>query len=145
MPHECLTPFPNQVVITRSLGHIIHNMSSTAIEMEAYRPPESSSGTITSWIPLVTPYSMFVDGCSSSFWANTERPTIVGWDPGFGISVDTNMRCMPEAVTAWWDQDRLGPNSETIVSIGPLTCPEPFTQVHTWDRVSSTIIACCPS
>lgn len=145
MPPELLPRLPNQITITCSLAHITHSMSSTAVEMSAYRPPESRSGTITSWIPLVTPYSMFPDGCSSAFWANDRGVSIVGWDPGYGISVDKNMRCMPEAVTAWWDQDRLGPNSETVVSIGPLTCPEPFTQVHTsFIDASSTSIACCP-
>lgn len=93
----------------------------------------------------MTPYSMFADGCSSAFWGHAEGPTIVGWDPGYGISVDRNLRCVPEAVTAWWDQDRLGPNSETVTSIGPLTCPEPFKQVATLEDGSSTKIACCPS
>lgn len=135
---------PHSAIITRSLDDIINSMSSTALEMEAYRPPESRSGTITSWIPLVTPYSMFADGCPSAFLGQADGDSIIGWDPAYGISIDKNMRCMPEAVTAWWDQDRLGPNSETVTSIGPLICPEPFKQVHTLGDASSTKVACCP-
>lgn len=71
--------------------------------------------------------------------------SIVGWDPGYGISVQ-DLRCVPEAVTTWWDQDRLGPNSETVVSIGPLSCPEPYKTFATLrEDSSSTQVACCPS
>ncbi|KAG6366697.1 hypothetical protein INS49_000876 [Diaporthe citri] len=88
---------------------------------------------------------MFADGCTSAFWKWTDGLPIVGWDPGYGISIDTNLRCMPEAATAWWDQDWLGPNSETVTSLGPLTCPEPFKQVTTsFADASSTSVACCP-
>lgn len=142
--HQLLPLEPHSAIITRSLDHIINSMSSTALEMEAYRPPESRSGTITSWIPLVTPYSMFPDGCTSAFWQWTDDVPIVGWDPGYGISVDANLRCMPEAATVWWNQQWLRLNSEIVFSIGPLTCPEPFKQVHTLEDASSTKVACCP-
>lgn len=121
-------------------------MASTAVDPKTYRPPESSTGTVTSWIPLITPYSMYVEKCSSAFWRWNDDGTMVAWDPGYGISVDTNLRCVPEAATTWWNQELLGPNTETIVSIGPLTCPDPFTQAATQiEDASRTRIACCPS
>ena len=49
--------------------------------------------------------------------------TLAAWDPGYGISVDTKVKCVPSAETTWWDQFRLGLNSLTVVSLGPITCP----------------------
>lgn len=117
---------------------------ASAVET-VYRPPELTSGTWTSWIPLVTPWSGHAPGCSTKFWQwNTDR-SIVAWDPGFGISVSKDLRCVPEAATTAWDQDRLGSNSDTIVSIGPMTCPEAFSQVATSVMdASRTLVACCP-
>ncbi|KAL2277513.1 hypothetical protein FJTKL_15429 [Diaporthe vaccinii] len=118
---------------------------ASAVET-VYRPPELTSGTWTSWIPLVTPWSGHAPGCSTKFWQwNTDR-SIVAWDPGFGISVSKDLRCVPEAATTAWDQDRLGSNSDTVVSIGPMTCPEAFSQVATSVMdASRTLVACCPS
>ncbi|KAJ0110164.1 hypothetical protein J7T55_000596 [Diaporthe amygdali] len=122
-------------------------MSSTALDAKVYRPPDSSAGTVTSWIPLVTPYSLHGEQCTSAFWRwNPAGTSIVGWDPGYGISVDQNFRCLPEAVTTWWNQNWLGPNTETVVSIGPLTCPEAYSVVATHiEDESRTRVACCPS
>ncbi|KAG8162867.1 hypothetical protein KVR01_007345 [Diaporthe batatas] len=119
---------------------------STVLDAMAYRPPEFSTGTLTSWIPLITPYSMYATDCTSAFWRWRPEGTPVAWDPGYGISVDPNLRCVPEAVTTWWDQNWLGSNSETVVSIGPLTCPDPFTTAATISEdASRTRVACCPS
>lgn len=123
-------------------------MASTVQPVETvypYRPPESTSGTLTSWIPLVTPYSGHAPQCSTKFWQWATDRELVAWDPGFGISVSKDLRCVPEAATTVWDQDRLGSNSDTIVSIGPITCPEAFSQVATSViDASRTMVACCP-
>ena len=105
-------------------------------------PPVTHGGTVTSWIPLTTafPYSQ---GCESCFWSYVQS-TLAAWDPGVGISADTNLHCVPPAVTTWWDQDRLG-DLLTTTSIGPLTCPESFTTGATSvENGISTWIACCP-
>ncbi|KAK2610201.1 hypothetical protein N8I77_003651 [Diaporthe amygdali] len=111
-----------------------------------YKPPESREGTVTSWIPLITPYSILPE-CTSALMRWDPSEAIIAYDPGFGISVDQRSQCGPKAVTAWWDQDRLGPNIETITSIGPLlTCPEPFIQMTTSVLdASSMLVGCCPS
>lgn len=121
-------------------------MSSTAVATGVYRPPDSSTGTVTSWIPFVTPYSMHAEDCSSAFWKWNKDAELVAWDPGYGISVDQNLRCVPEAATTWWLQQNLGTNTETVVSIGPLTCPDAFVQVATHvEDETRTRVACCPS
>lgn len=139
-------PSPLQgVVITLSLDSL-QRMSSTAVNSVVYRPPDSSTGTITSWIPLVTPYSMHGEDCTSAFWRWDSDAEIVAWNPGYGISVNPDLRCQPEAVTTWWLQTWLGTNTETVVSIGPLTCPEAFSQVETHiEDEYRTRVACCPS
>jgi len=55
------------------------------------------------------------------------------------------VHCVPPAVTTWWDQDRLGANSLTRVSVGPITCPVSYSTVTTSiENESSTYVACCP-
>ncbi|POS68712.1 hypothetical protein DHEL01_v212894 [Diaporthe helianthi] len=122
-------------------------MLSTASATGIYRSPDSSSGTITSWIPFATTYSPHPeDECASAFWQWNQSSQLVAWDPGYGISVNQNLRCVPEAVTTWWLQGLLGPNTETVVSIGPLTCPSAFSQVATHvEDETRTRVACCPS
>lgn len=109
-----------------------------------YRTPEWTSGTLTSWIPLTTRYTGHAAQCSTKFWQLNSNDDFVAWDPGFGISIQ-DLRCVPEAATTVWDQDRLGNNTDTVVSIGPITCPEAFNPVATSviDE-SRTQIACCP-
>ena len=77
-------------------------MASAAQATETvFRPPESTSGTWTSWIPLVTPYSGHAPECSTKFWQWDLTRDIVAWDPGFGISIE-DLRCVPEAATTAW-------------------------------------------
>lgn len=109
-----------------------------------YRPPESNAGTWTSWIPLPTPYSGHDPQCSTIFWQPHSDGDHIAWDPGFGISI-TDLNCVPEAATTVWAQDRLGTNIDTVLSIGPITCPEAFTQAtsRSVDEFR-TEVACCP-
>lgn len=89
---------------------------------------------------------MHPDDCASAFWQWNQSDQLVAWDPGYGISVNQNLRCVPEAVTTWWLQGMLGTNTETVVSIGPLTCPYAFSQVATHvEDETRTRVACCPS
>lgn len=112
--------------------------------MATQYPPETHGGVVTSWLPITTAYPT-QKGCDQSFWSYV--PTVIaGWDPGYGISVDPNLSCLPEAATGWWDQERLGRNTETRYSVGPITCPEAFTTATASAQdATSTLIACCPS
>ena len=107
-------------------------------------PPETHAGTVTSWIPIGTAVSS-PKGCESLYWSYVVG-TLAVWDPGYGISVDTSIKCHPPAATSWWDQGRLGVNSLTTLSLGPFTCPSDYTTGTTVVQdQSSTFVACCPT
>jgi hypothetical protein len=107
-------------------------------------PPETHGGTVTSWVPVGTAYPSS-SGCESLFWSVVQG-TLAAWDPGYGLSVDTNVKCVPPAETTWWNQVRLGVNTLTRLSLGPITCPSAYSTVTTsiGTNTSSTFVACCP-
>lgn len=110
-----------------------------------YPAETDSGGTVTSYIPLATSWSAS-EGCSSSFRFN--GPSLMAFDPAYGIDVNTNAVCNPPAVTTWWNQGNLGGggSEHTIASIGPLTCPGGFSTVVTSVKDTiSTKAMCCPS
>lgn len=121
-------------------------VSTTHPGATASKPPEFNEGLWTSWIPLTTTYSGHASQCTSKFWRWDVGNDVLAWDPGFGVKVSSGLRCVPQAATTWWDQTWLGPTTETVVSIGPFTCPQAFTQVATSVvDAHSTQVACCPS
>ena len=106
-------------------------------------PPETHQGIVTSWVPIASAFPSS-KGCNNLAWSVVQS-TLAVWDPGYGINVDRNVHCVPPAVTSWWDQDKLGGNSLTRLSIGPITCPEGYsTGTSSIENQSSTFIACCP-
>lgn len=108
-------------------------------------PPETDGGTVTSFIPLTTAWASS-SGCESYFRLN--GPSLMAYDPGYGLEIDKDVRCAPPAVTTWWEQGLLGGGGEyhTAVSIGPMTCPEAFSTVVTSAKDgTSTLAMCCPS
>ncbi|KAI0885528.1 uncharacterized protein GGS22DRAFT_130280 [Annulohypoxylon maeteangense] len=107
------------------------------------RLPETNQGTVTSWIPISIAHPHQA-GCDKYLWKYVAN-TIAAWDPGYGISVQTDATCLPKPVTTWWLQDRFGPIKETILSIGPITCPQDYyTATASAKDSSSTFVACCP-
>ncbi|KAI2625751.1 hypothetical protein GGR54DRAFT_513131 [Hypoxylon sp. NC1633] len=107
------------------------------------RLPETNEGVVTSWIPIPTAHP-HQPGCESMLWKFVPN-ILAAWDPGYGLSVQTDVTCHPKPVTTWWLQDRLGPISDTIVSLGPVTCPQDyFTATVSAKDASSTFVACCP-
>ncbi|KAB8234047.1 uncharacterized protein BDW43DRAFT_66959 [Aspergillus alliaceus] len=108
-------------------------------------PGETNGGTVTSFIPLTTAWPAS-SGCASYFRLN--GPSLMAYDPGYGLEINTDVICGPPALTTWWEQGRLGGGGpyHTAVSIGPLTCPEDFsTVVSSVKDSSSTLAMCCPS
>ncbi|KAK5626092.1 hypothetical protein RRF57_001807 [Xylaria bambusicola] len=108
-------------------------------------PAINSSGTITSFLPLTTIFTPSIE-CSLYFRLN--GPSLVAFDPGYGLDINSSVRCAPSAVTTWWEQGRLGDNDEdhTALSLGPFTCPyEWSTVVTSVENQSSTHAMCCPS
>ncbi|KAI0518052.1 hypothetical protein F5B22DRAFT_601534 [Xylaria bambusicola] len=113
--------------------------------MATLYPAINSSGTITSFLPLTTIFTPSIE-CSRYFRLN--GPSLVAFDPGYGLDINSSVRCAPSAVTTWWEQGRLGDNNEdhTALSLGPFTCPYQWsTVVSSVENQSSTHAMCCPS
>ncbi|KAK4107190.1 hypothetical protein N656DRAFT_849623 [Canariomyces notabilis] len=107
-------------------------------------PPETNDGVVTSWVPLTSTFTPSV-GCESKYRLN--GPSLVAYDPGYGLDIDRNVKCGPPAVTTWWEQGRLGGGDgegNTAASLGPVTCPNAWTTVASPITGSSTQIMCCP-
>ncbi|WQF82894.1 hypothetical protein CDEST_07908 [Colletotrichum destructivum] len=100
----------------------------TSVEMtEAYTPQTDQAGTVTSFIALPTVFTP-PSSCSTIYRLN--RFSLVAYDPGFGIDIDTRVQCVPAAVTT---------------CIGPLACPDRWTTVATSIKDNhSTLAMCCP-
>ena len=96
-------------------------------DMASQYPPETHGGIVTSWIPVTSAWPSS-PGCESKFWSVVES-TLAAWDPGYGISVDRAVTCLPPAQTSWWDANWLGGNGNTQLSLGP--CRDMSHQV-TW-------------
>lgn len=106
---------------------------------------ETNGDAVTSWVPLTTVFTPST-GCESFYRLN--GPSLVAFDPGYGLDIDTAVKCVPSAVTTWWEQKRLGFGGadHTAISIQPLTCPRLWTTVATFIKdTSTTQIMCCPS
>ncbi|KAI0418335.1 hypothetical protein F5X98DRAFT_337800 [Xylaria grammica] len=113
--------------------------------MTTVYPAVTSSGVVTSFVPLTTTFTPSAE-CSGHFRLN--GPSLVAFDPGYGLDIDSDVHCLPSAVTTWWEQGRLGDNSEdhTAISLGPLICPYEWKTVAASARNKLTTLAmCCPS
>ncbi|KAI8947083.1 hypothetical protein F4801DRAFT_582758 [Xylaria longipes] len=113
--------------------------------MTSVYPAVTSNGAVTSFVPLTTLFTPSAE-CSEYFRLN--GPSLVAFDPGYGLDIDTAVRCVPSAVTTWWEQGRLGVKREvhTALSLGPLVCPYEWQTVATSvEDKSSTLAMCCPS
>ena len=113
--------------------------------MTALYPAETNNGVVTSWIPLTT---VFIPSASCSDEFRLNGPSLVAFDPGYGLDINPNVVCAPPAVTTWWEQGRLGQGDDpghTAASLGPLTCPDAWkTVVSSIKDHSSTLAMCCP-
>lgn len=107
-------------------------------------PAETSDGTVTSFIPLTTTWTPSA-GCETKY--RLDGPSLMAFDPGYGLDVETGVICDPPAMTTWWEQGLLGGGGlyETAVSIGPLVCPSGWTTVaESTKDTTSTAAMCCP-
>ncbi|KAH6641806.1 hypothetical protein F5144DRAFT_148954 [Chaetomium tenue] len=109
-----------------------------------YPPETDEDGVVTSWVPLTTTFTPSV-GCESKFRLN--GMSLVAYDPGYGLDIDSRVKCQPPAVTTWWEQGRLGRGNDeghTAASIGPLKCPNAWGTVAMSVNGISTHAMCCP-
>lgn len=110
----------------------------------AYSAVTDSGGAVTSFLALTTTFTV-PSSCSNLF--KDEGPSIVAFDPSWGLDIRPQDVCQPRAVTTWWNQGNLGTggNDRTAVSLGPLLCPQGFSTVASWaSDSSSTQAMCCP-
>lgn len=108
-------------------------------------PQETNIGEATAWIPLTTAFS-WSSACTGQF--RLDGPSLMAFDPGYGLEVDTNVICQPPAVTTWWEQAKLGVATKaghTAASLQPMVCPMGFsTLASSVKDLSSTLALCCP-
>ncbi|KAK8088163.1 hypothetical protein PG997_003124 [Apiospora hydei] len=115
-----------------------------------YPPATDAAGTVTIFVPLTTTFTA-ASSCSTLFRQN--GPSLVAYDPGYGLDIHTRAgggKCAPGAVTTWWEQARLGFNDDdghhTAASLGPLTCPDGWSTLASSRKdAQSTVAMCCPS
>jgi hypothetical protein len=62
-------------------------------------PQETNVGELTAWIPLTTAFS-WSSACTGQF--RLDGPSLMAFDPGDGLEVDTNVICQAPAVTSKW-------------------------------------------
>lgn len=105
---------------------------------------ERRGDQVDSWVPLTTTFTP-PPGCESSFRL-IGGFGLLAFDPGYGRDVDTAVKCVPSAVTTWWDHWRPDYASDIGgVIIWPLTCPYMWTTFGTWVTDMTTQVMCCPS
>ncbi|GLA01985.1 hypothetical protein AnigIFM60653_001278 [Aspergillus niger] len=78
---------------------------STDTTESNYPPETDSSGTVTSYMPLTSVWTAS-SGCESKF--RLDGPSLMAWDPGYMLDVDTNARCCPPQMVTQWEQNLLG-------------------------------------
>lgn len=98
--------------------------------------------TVTTYLP-VTSYTPSSE--CYGYYRSDVGLGLMAFDPAYGYSVDAAVTCEPTVVTTWWLS--LAPaNAETIVELGPLTCPDQWSTVALSEAdASSTMKMCCPS
>ncbi|KAJ5628946.1 hypothetical protein N7490_011174 [Penicillium lividum] len=108
-------------------------------------PAQTDGSTITSFVPLTTVYT-FPSSCSTKY--RLDGPSLMAFDPAYGIDVQTGVDCVPPAQTTWWESEVVTGTGDytTVRSIGPIECPSDWSTLATSIKDStSTAVMCCPS
>lgn len=105
--------------------------------------PVTSSGTVTSYLPLTTAWSAPAQ-CSSLFLESGGNLLLNA--PEYQNDVAGAPGCMPPQISPWWYQS-LNAASPTVTLLGgyDFLCPEAYTTAFSWAVDSTTTIGCCPS
>ncbi|KAJ5751805.1 hypothetical protein N7520_008722 [Penicillium odoratum] len=75
---------------------------------------QTDGSTITSFVPLTTVYT-FPSSCSTKY--RLDGPSLMAFDPAYGMDVQTGVVCVPPAQTTWWE-------SEVVTGTGDYTRKE---------------------
>lgn len=115
--------------------------------MSTSRPIEVVSGVTTAWLPVTTAWPSNSQ-CETAMYNLRELPTLspVLYDPYYGQQINALLSCLPPQATSWWRSGNNDGTRSTIISMGPIVCPEMYTTALTQTLNSlSTFVACCPS
>lgn len=135
-------------IIISIIASMLYNISSAFDRTPAQvsRTAETRTGTITSWLSLIT--SPPIDPrCSDHLYdPDGEHHTMIAFDPR--LEVVANMTCLPREAAEWYTQKNLpfGATTGTVTSLGPMSCPNGYTTASTRKKdLTSTMVFCCPS
>ena len=65
---------------------------------DANRPPETdAAGTVTRWLAVPTAFPS-QERCSNALLSSHDG-ALVGFDPGYAVTVDASVRCWPSEAT----------------------------------------------
>jgi hypothetical protein len=107
---------------------------------------ETQDGTVTSFLPLSTPWSSISD-CSSQIYQQPDGH-LIAFDPYYRASISPSaVACFAPEITAWWSQQTQASGPPTPTVLGPeFVCPGLYTPAAT-GLVNSftTQLFCCPS
>jgi hypothetical protein len=85
--------------------------------------PETSSGTVTSWLPIITSFSASSLTPDCSYPAVTQTTRSSRWMAYYGWGTQLEA-CLPIEVYKWWQTStRPASGLYTVFSIGPILCP----------------------
>ncbi|KAN0104457.1 hypothetical protein V8E51_010202 [Hyaloscypha variabilis] len=76
-------------------------------------PQETNVGEVTAWIPLTTDFS-WSSACTGQF--RLDGPSLMAFDPGYGLEVDTNVICQAPAVTSGFLLSNCSIRSSSLLS-----------------------------
>ncbi|KAH8696151.1 hypothetical protein BGW36DRAFT_428171 [Talaromyces proteolyticus] len=105
--------------------------------------PITSSGTVTSYLPLTSAWSAPAQ-CSSLFLKAGDNLFLNS--PQYDQVVPGAPECNPPELSPWWYQS-LDTASPTATLLGgyEFVCPAAYTTVFSWVTAETTTIGCCPS
>ena len=121
-------------------------MSSPPSSTYSAATTETKDGTVTSFLPLSTPWSSISD-CSSQIYQQLDGH-LLAFDPYYRASISPSaVACFAPEITAWWNQQTQASGPLTLTALGPgFVCPGLYTPAATGLVHSvTTQLFCCPS
>jgi hypothetical protein len=108
--------------------------------------PVTSTGTVTSWLPLNTAWSAPAE-CSTLFLSDVLSPhQLYLNDPKYPNVVVGAPSCLPPQISTWW-YNTVSSIAPTVYSLGgySFVCPSAYSTVFSTANSLTTTIGCCPS
>jgi hypothetical protein len=95
--------------------------------------PETIDMTVTSFLPVVTPWPVPTNCSDVDGWILEGHPTF------------SSVSCHPDVFWSWWEAGK-GQIAKTMWSLGPFECPELYTTAALTQVAAEQVeVVCCPS